>query len=155
MDHLHDNGIFRQRLLARFWKSASGFWKGPAAWRAWLLCASLLLIAIAQLLAQYWLNYWNRDFFNALEQRDNAALVREIVLFFPLAALTLVLAIVSVWGRMTTQRLWRKYLTTHIINEWLANGRYRVLGHLNGTANPQNPEYRITEDFEGGNGCAD
>jgi ABC-type uncharacterized transport system fused permease/ATPase subunit len=146
MDHSHNNDVLQQRLLGRFWKSASGFWKGPAAWRAWLLCALLLAIGIAQLLTQYWLNYWNRDFFNALELRDRATLVREIMLFFPLAALGVVLAIFSVWGRMTTQRLWRKYLTTYIINEWLADNHYRFLDHLNGVVNPQNPEYRIAED---------
>jgi len=146
MGHSQSNDLQQQRLLGRFWKTVSGFWKGPAAWRAWLLCVLLLAIGIAQLLTQYWLNYWNRDFFNALELRDRAALVREIMLFFPLVALGVVLAIFSVWGRMTTQRLWRKYLTTHIINEWLANNRYRFLGHLNGAVNPPNPEYRIAED---------
>lgn len=146
MDRSEHNNVQQQRLLGRFWQSASGFWKGPGAWRAWLLCAVLLAIGVAQLLTQYWLNYWNRDFFNALEMRDRAGLVGEIMLFFPLMALGVVLAIFSVWGRMTTQRLWRKYLTTHIINEWLANNRYRFLGHLNGAASAQNPEYRIAED---------
>ena len=146
MSHSLDNDIHKQRLLSRFWQSASGFWKGRAAWGVWLLCASLLGIVVVQLLTQYWLNYWNRDFFNALEQKDGAALAGVILLFFPLAALSTALAIISVWGRMTTQRLWRKYLTTKLINMWLTNGHYRSLGHLNGTANPQNPEYRIAED---------
>jgi len=140
------NGQHHTRLVRRFWASASGFWSGRSAWQAWTLCGSLLAIGVAQLLAQYWLNYWNRDFFNALEQRNSAALVNEIVLFFPLVALSIVLAVLSVWGRMTTQRLWRKYLTTHLINEWLANGRYRLLSRFNGTDHPQNPEYRIAED---------
>ena len=28
-------------LLSRYWESASGFWRGPSAWRAWLLIASV------------------------------------------------------------------------------------------------------------------
>jgi ABC-type uncharacterized transport system fused permease/ATPase subunit len=146
MYHLQNKDLHQPHLLRRFWRSASGFWKGPRTWRAWLLCASLFGIVALQLLAQYWLNYWNRDFFDALEQKNSEALSATIVLFFPLAGFTIILAIVSVWGRMTTQRLWRKYLTTHLIAEWLANGHYRSLGHLNGTANPQNSEYRIAED---------
>jgi putative ATP-binding cassette transporter len=133
-------------LLRRFWRSASGFWSGPRKWRAWLLTLSLFAIAGMQLVTQYWLNFWNRDFFDALEQKNEAALATNVALFFPLAAITVLLAVASVWGRMTTQRLWRRHLTTHLIREWLADGRFRLLGHLNGSAHPLNSEYRIAED---------
>ncbi len=146
MTHLRQTVPHQPHLLRRFWRSASGFWKGRRKWQAWFLSVSLFAIVGLQLLAQYWLNFWNRDFFDALEQKDAAALGAAIALFFPLAAMTVLLAIASVWGRMTTQRLWRKHLTTHLMTEWLANGRFRLLGHLNGTANPQNSEYRIAED---------
>jgi ABC-type uncharacterized transport system fused permease/ATPase subunit len=142
----HQNANQHSRPVARFWQSAGGFWKGPTAWQAWLLCATMLAIAVAQLFTQYWLNYWNRDFFNALEQKDAAALARSALLFFPLAAASTTLALLSVWGRMTTQRKWRRYLTRHLISEWLADGHYRHLGHLNGVDAPWNPEYRIAED---------
>jgi ABC-type uncharacterized transport system fused permease/ATPase subunit len=146
MNDYNVNDLHRRRLLARFWASAAGFWSGPSAWLIWLLCTSLIGIVIAQLITQYWLNYWNRDFFNALEQKDSTALGHSTLLFFPLAALSTVLAIASVWARMTTQRKWRRYLTRHLIDGWLAHGHYRSLGHLNGTDTPQNPEYRIAED---------
>lgn len=134
------------RLLARFWASASGFWQGPSAWRVWLLCLLAVTIVIAQLATQYRLNYWNRDFFNALEQRDQAALGHTILVFFPLVALATALAIASVWTRMTIQRNWRFYLTRHLIVTWLVDKHYRSLGHLDGADTPRNPEYRITED---------
>ena len=47
-----------RRLLSRFWESASGFWRGPSAWRAWLLIALLIAIVLLQLLTQYWLKDW-------------------------------------------------------------------------------------------------
>jgi ABC-type uncharacterized transport system fused permease/ATPase subunit len=142
----HQSANHHRRPLARFWRSAGGFWRGPAAWRTWLLCAALFAVVVLQLVTQYWLNYWNRDFFNALEQKDAAALTRATLLFFPLAAASTALALCSVWGRMTTQRKWRRYLTRQLIGAWLADGRYRRLGHLDGTDAPWNPEYRITED---------
>jgi ABC-type uncharacterized transport system fused permease/ATPase subunit len=135
-----------RRPLARFWQTASGFWKGPDGWRAWTMSALLLSIVVAQLTTQYWLNYWNRDFFDALEQKDATALLHTTLRFFPLAGLSIALGVFSVWGRMTTQRYWRQYLTTRLIKAWLADGRFRELGHLNGTDAPRNPEYRITED---------
>src|SRR6185312_15397266 len=59
--------------LARFWASARGFWSGKSAMIAWPLTIALVVIAISQLFVQYRLNYWNRDFFNALARRDGSA----------------------------------------------------------------------------------
>ena len=35
-------------LLARFWRSASGYWRGRSAWAVWLLSALMLVIMVAQ-----------------------------------------------------------------------------------------------------------
>jgi ABC-type uncharacterized transport system fused permease/ATPase subunit len=133
-------------LLARFWQSASGFWRGPSAWRSWPLTLLLLAIVGGELIAEYWLNYWNRDFFNALEARNAAALQWQAMLFLPLVALSVGLALISVWARMTTQRMWRQYLTTHLIKYWLESGHYRHIHELNSGTGAPNPEYRIAED---------
>jgi vitamin B12/bleomycin/antimicrobial peptide transport system ATP-binding/permease protein len=128
-------------LLVRFWQSASGFWFG---WRVWGLIGLLTAAVLLQLLVQYWLNLWNRDFFNALERKDSSALWAQAQLFIPLAAGSLVLALVSVWGRMTTQRNWREWLTKHLIDYWLGNGRYHHLKLIPGKHDY--PEYRLAED---------
>jgi vitamin B12/bleomycin/antimicrobial peptide transport system ATP-binding/permease protein len=128
-------------LLFRFWQSASGFWFG---WRIWGLFGVLIAVVLLQLLIQYWLNLWNRDFFNALERKDSSALWAQAQLFVPLAAGSLVLALVSVWGRMTAQRNWREWLTKHLIDYWLGNGRYRRLKSTPGQH--EYPEYRVAED---------
>jgi ABC-type uncharacterized transport system fused permease/ATPase subunit len=138
--------IPRNRLLSRFWASASGFWRGSSAWRVWLLCLTAIAIVVAQLATQYRLNYWNRDFFNALGRKDSVALGQEILVFFPLVLISTGLALASVWSRMTIQRKWRLYLTKHLIAEWLVDSHYRSLGHLNGTDVPRNAEFRISED---------
>ena len=96
--------------LFRFLSSAAGFWKGRSGRLSWPLSIALVAIALAQLTIQYLLNYWNRDFFNALERRDGALLWNEALLFMPLACSNIALAVVSVWGRMTMQRKWRQWL---------------------------------------------
>jgi hypothetical protein len=40
----------QKRLISRFWQSASGFWRGPPAWRAWLLVALMIAVVLLQLL---------------------------------------------------------------------------------------------------------
>ncbi|HEX2380680.1 MAG TPA: SbmA/BacA-like family transporter [Methyloceanibacter sp.] len=147
MDALNEvgRGVEQKRLLARFWQSASTFWTGKWARLAWALTAFLIFLAVAQLLVQYQLNVWNRDFFDALERRDVTGLWAQAQLFVPLALASLALASTSVWGRMTTQRKWRESTTRQLLRYWLAKEHFRRLHHLvNGSGNP---EYRLTEDL--------
>jgi vitamin B12/bleomycin/antimicrobial peptide transport system ATP-binding/permease protein len=133
------------RLLAlRFWRSASGFWRGPSAWRAWLLTALLIATVLLQLAIQFRLNYWSRDFFDAFGRRDSTTLRAQALVFLPLAGSSIVMAILAVWARMTMQRMWRAWLTRHLIDHWLANADFRQLRFTLGE--DQNPEYRIAED---------
>ena len=129
---------------SRFWESASGFWRGPPAWRVWLLCAALIAIVVLQLYVQFRFNYWNRNFFDALEGRDADRLRTQALLLVPLCGASVGLAVASVWGRMTVQRKWREWLTTHLIDYWADDDRYARLAQIQGE--PTIPEYRIAED---------
>jgi putative ATP-binding cassette transporter len=131
-------------LLTRYWQSASGFWVGPAAWRAWVLLASLVATAILQLMVQYRLNFWNRDFFDAIERKDESQLWAQAAIFLPLAAISLTLALFSVWSRMRLQRNWREWLSNNLYDYWLEHDRYSKIGLMQG--DHLNPEYRIAED---------
>jgi vitamin B12/bleomycin/antimicrobial peptide transport system ATP-binding/permease protein len=131
------------RLIRRFWQSACGFWKGASAWRVWLLTVLLFIAVILQLLIQFWLNYWNRDFFNAIQQRDTVAVWTQAKIFFPLVGCSIAVAMFSIWGRMTMQRKWRQWLSQHLFDYWLGDGQFRRLVM---SKEAQTPEYRIAED---------
>ncbi len=142
---LHKSSVpDRRRLLSRYWHSAAGFWRGRRAWSAWTLTASLVAIALLQLLIQYRLNVWNRDFFNALEHRDGATLWAVAAWFLPLVASSMALAALAVRGRMRLQRKWREALTVHIASYWLLKCRYGRLDYA--AMGNKNPEYRIADD---------
>src|SRR5262249_12734902 len=104
--------------LARFWASARGFWGGKSAMIAWPLTMVLVIMVASPLRGHSRLNYWNRDSFNALARRDGVALSHQVVVFVPLAVMSVGLSVVSVWTRMTTQRKWRQWLTTNILGDW-------------------------------------
>jgi putative ATP-binding cassette transporter len=131
-------------LLARFWRSAHGFWSGRSRTRSWTLAAVLVATVALQLFIQYRLNYWSRDFFNAIEKKDGDLLWLQVSAFVPLAIASLVLALISLWGRMTTQREWRRWLSDHLYDYWVNDGRHSRLHFVNGEH--QTPEYRIAED---------
>ena len=130
--------------LRRFWHSALGFSRGKGAWLPWTLIGLLILCVVAQLLVQYRLNVWNRDFFDALEKRNGAGIRHQTYLLPGLAACSIFLAAFAVWARMTFQRRWRGWLTRHLVGLWLENGNYRRLEA--GSDEPQLAEYRIAED---------
>ncbi|WP_315701184.1 MULTISPECIES: SbmA/BacA-like family transporter [unclassified Bradyrhizobium] len=132
------------REWSRFWLTARRFWCGPAAWRVWVLCAALVVVVVLQLYVQFRFNYWNRDFFDALDSRDPARLRHQAYLLVPLCASSVVLAVTSVWGRMTMQRNWREWLTKKVTNYWVENERYARLAAVQG--DQKIPEYRIAQD---------
>ena len=128
-----------QQEWSRFWQCAAGFWRGLSACRVWLLGAALVAIVILQLYVQFRLNYWNRDFFNALESRDSDGLKAQVLLLLPLCGASIALAVTSVWGRMAMQRMWRKWLTTKVIDYWVDNGRYARLAQAGRSNDPRIP----------------
>ena len=102
-------------------------------------------ILLLQLLTQVLLNLWNRNFFDALERRDADGLWLQAQMFVLFATLSVALAAISVWGRMTAQRGWREAMTRQVVGVWLEKDRFR---HLNGLAKgTENPEYRIAVDM--------
>ena len=136
-----DEDATRRYLFRRFWTAGLGFWHTR---RAWVLTISLGAVIVFTLGIQYQLNVWNRNFFDALENRNTASAINQGLLFPVLAAASIVLAMLAVNFRMATQRAWRRWLSNHVEDYWLARGRYFQLNLIHGDHG--NPEYRIAED---------
>src|SRR3954471_3980772 len=141
------NGKEPKKPLVRvFWRTARGFWSAPNSWKvAWLMTVCLIALVLGQLFFQYQLNVWNRTIFDALEKKDSAVVLNQALLFVPLAAGSILVAVCVVYARMRTQRRWRAWLTEHTITRWLAKGRYYQLNVIEG--DHKNPEARIAEDI--------
>ena len=136
----------RRGLARRFWRTARGFWSAQRSWKvAWLMTATLIVLVIGQLFFQYQLNVWNKAIFDALEKKDAAAVLWQAMIFVPLAAGSIAVAVCIVYARMRTQRRWRAWLTEHTITRWLAKGRYYQLNVIEGEH--KNPEARIADDI--------
>jgi len=133
-----------KEMTERFWHSTLLVWRDHKS-RVITFGTFLIIIVLLQLLVQVMLNLWNRNFFDALEKRDAAAIWYQAKMFVPLAAFSGLLAATSVWARMTAQRNWRGALTRRVVSRWLQNDRFH---HLNGMVKgTENPEYRIAVDI--------
>jgi putative ATP-binding cassette transporter len=138
----HDS-LRRRYLLRQFWQTASRFWRVNAR-QAWLLSAALLLVIVLLIGAAYAMNAWHRAMFDGLQNRDAAAVARLSLLYFAILAVSVLLSIAQVFVRMTLQRKWRAWVSNHVVDRWLAHGRYYQLNLVPG--DHANPEYRIADD---------
>ena len=134
----------RRLLLRRFWQSAGEFWGADGGRQAWLLTGLILLLILFNLAVSYGMNIWNRAIFDALEKRDPSTILFLSMVYFPLLAASVCLVVGQVYARMTIQRRWREWLTHHLFDRWLINGRYYQLHLVQG--DHKNPEYRIADD---------
>jgi putative ATP-binding cassette transporter len=134
----------RRVLLARFVRSAVGYWGRQGGRLAWLLSGVVFLVILLNLAASVGMNYWNRAIFDALERKDGQAVLSLTLIYFPLLAVSVFIAVMLVYARMTTQRRWRTWVNTRLLDRWIHGGRYFQLNLLSGEH--QNPEYRIADD---------
>jgi len=134
----------RGYLLSRFWQTARGFWSGHRRALAWGLTAGLLLVVLLNIAASYGMNLWNRAMFDALQNKNGQTVLFLSFVYFVLLAASVGVNVVQVYGRMTLQRTWRRWVTDTIIDRWLAAGHYYQLNLVSGEH--QNPEYRIADD---------
>jgi vitamin B12/bleomycin/antimicrobial peptide transport system ATP-binding/permease protein len=140
-----DNHERRQYLLARYWESALGFWREDAKRKAWLLTIAVFTIALVNLGLAYRMNVWHRVMFDALESRDAAAAFRQSQILFPLVLASVAMGCANTFSKMTLQREWRSWLNSHVLDQWLKNGRYYQLNLMKG--DHSTPESRVADDL--------
>jgi putative ATP-binding cassette transporter len=142
-DHL-SNPLKRRLLLRRFWQGAAGFWRKGGDRLSWALPAAIFATVLFGLATSYGINIWNRAIFDALERRDAGTVLFWSIVYFPLLAASVSLVLAQVYARMTMQRRWRAWLNNHLLDRWVAHGRYYQLNQIGG--DHKNPEYRISDD---------
>jgi vitamin B12/bleomycin/antimicrobial peptide transport system ATP-binding/permease protein len=105
----------------------------------------LVLINQAQVGIQVRLTFFNRDWFNAIQNRDAASFWHQLLFVFtPWAFIFIASAVVEFFTQSMLVIRWRRWLTDHFISRWLAgHAHYRI--SLAGVQ-ADNPDQRIQED---------
>jgi putative ATP-binding cassette transporter len=144
MDAVNDRHT-RQYLLTRYREAALGFWRQDARRTAWFLTVAVFTLAVVNLGLGLLMNVWHRVMFDALDNRDGSTVVSQSIIFFPLVLASLAMAIANTYSKMSLQREWRTWLNGHVLDRWLASGRYYQLNLRPG--DHSTPEYRVAEDL--------
>ncbi len=141
MHLLVDAGTF----LGKVWKLTRPYWFAEERWRARGLLAAIVALSLALVYLLVAFNQWNRDFFNALEQK-NADDARDLLIYFGfLAAMFIAVSIYRLYLRQMLEMRWRVWLTKQYLGDWLADRTYYRL-ELSGRTT-DNPDQRISEDL--------
>jgi vitamin B12/bleomycin/antimicrobial peptide transport system ATP-binding/permease protein len=106
----------------------------------------LVVINQAQVGMNLRLSFFNRDWFNAIQNKDEAAFWSQLfTVFMPWAFLYIATAVLEYVVTSTLIIRWRRWLTSNYVNRWLdAHTHYRM--SLAGGAT-DNPDQRISEDI--------
>src|SRR3954454_15670215 len=127
-----------------YWRLAGDYWRGPTAFQAWGLTVISFVLVVGNIVVQYGINVWNRSFFNALQNHDTSFAYQAVVLFFILAFLAALVAVLQLIFRMKLQIFWRQWLTRRLVRRWLGEQRFYRLNIA--APDLDAPEFRIAED---------
>jgi putative ATP-binding cassette transporter len=142
---MNDRLSIRSRsFIGQVWQLAAPYWRSEEKGQAWVLLAAIVAMTLGIVYMLVLLNEWNREFFNALEQKDSQDFFVLLVYFCFLAGVFIVLSIYRTYLQQMLEVRWRIWLSKQYLDEWLSNRvYYRLeLDHL-GT---DNPDQRIAED---------
>ncbi|MDR0702438.1 MAG: ABC transporter ATP-binding protein/permease [Azoarcus sp.] len=128
------------RLAAGYWNNRGNKWKVRGA------TLLLLSLTLAQVGLAIWINYWNRDLFDALEDRLLSELARLAAVFALIFALTMAVTALHLHTKRWLQLDWRRWMTGLLLDQWLERSRHYRLQLIAGEHD--NPDGRIAEDVK-------
>ena len=132
--------------LATVWRISAPYFRSEDKLAGLTLLAAVIVLELALVAINVLVNWWQKRFFDALQNYDWNSFVWEIGVFVVLASVFIALAVYKLYLNQWLQIRWRKWLTSHYLGEWL-NGATHYRVQLTGDA-ADNPDQRITDDVK-------
>jgi vitamin B12/bleomycin/antimicrobial peptide transport system ATP-binding/permease protein len=111
-----------------------------------LVALGVVVVICANAAGQIRLNVWQRDFFEAIEQRHMAAFTTQLMVFAVIASGLLVLVVSQTWLQAMVNVRLREWLTHDLLDQWLVRKRVYLLGFAGEIG--VNPDQRIQQDAQ-------
>lgn len=122
------------------------YWTSNERWMAIGLLGGHVLLMGLYIAITVQLNYWNNDFFTALQELNKEAFFRLLGTFSILASFAIVFYTSKFYLLQNLEIRWRKWMTAHLIEHWTKEKRYYAL-QLQGDGS-DNPDQRIADDIK-------
>lgn len=121
------------------------FWTSDQKWIALALLGGHLSLMGLFIYITVKLNYWNNDFFNALQALNSSEFFRLLGIFAIYAFFAIVIFMTKSYLLQKLEVRWRQWMTENLLDTWIKDRRYYAL-QLKGN-NTDNPDQRISEDI--------
>ncbi len=135
----------RRNFFRQFFALCGPYWNSLHCWRVRGFTVLFGLLTLAQVGLAIWINYWNRELFDALEQRSLSQFVLQIGEFAVIFVLTIVVTGAHLYVKRWLQLDWRAWLSMRLLNHWMNKGRHYQLLYVEGEHD--NPDGRIADDI--------
>ena len=135
----------KQGFLRQAWDLAWPYWKSDEKWSAIGLLAAVIALNLITVWLNVRFNYWNNDFYNALQQYDWPEFWRQFAIFGALALAFIVVGVYSSYLRGILHIRWRRWLTERFLHNWLEDQAYYRMQLSQATTD--NPDQRISDDL--------
>jgi putative ATP-binding cassette transporter len=121
------------------------YWVSRERAKALTLLATVVGLALMLVWLEVQFNFWNNDFYNTLQNKDQAEFFRQLGKFGLLALTFIVTAVYRLYFLQMLIIEWRTWLTNHFLSDWMKEQAYYRMQLLDrGT---DNPDQRIAEDL--------
>jgi putative ATP-binding cassette transporter len=147
-------------FLKDAWRLAVPYFRSEQRWSARGLLAVIIAMNLSLVGMSVILNFWNREFFNALQAKDWDAFVQLLLTyrhtesgvmpgFCGIVVIYIVIAIHRTWLTQLLQIRWRAWITGRFLEDWLADRAYYRISLTADHAGigTDNPDQRIAEDL--------
>src|SRR5581483_1030454 len=134
-----------RRFLTAFWALAKPYWVSDQRRKGLVLLATVVGFSLALVWINVQFNYWNNDFYNALQEKKLDDFWRLLGKFTILAFAYIGIAVYRLYLQQMLQIEWRTWLNERFLADWLRERAYYRLQFVErGT---DNPDQRIAEDL--------
>ena len=139
-------GAINREFLSGLWRLTRPYWFSEERWLARSLLFLVVALNLGDVGTSVWYNNWNADFFNAIQDKNQPLFWHEMLIFCPLAIISIVIDVYRAYltGLLTIR--WRRWLTRVHLGVWLGKQVYYKM-ELTGRAT-DNPDQRIQEDLD-------
>jgi putative ATP-binding cassette transporter len=134
----------------RFWQDFFAllmpFWRSKEKWPAIGLLVVIVAFTLGAVFISVQFNFWFNRFNQSLQDYNQAAFWREIAIFTGLATVHVLRSVYAAYLGQWLRIRWRRWMTEHLLGEWLADRAYYRLQLTTGATD--NPDQRIADDIQ-------
>ncbi|MBV4474593.1 ABC transporter ATP-binding protein/permease [Pseudomonas botevensis] len=138
------NDAVRGQFFRKVWAMTTPYWRSEEKGKAWTLLIAVIALSLFSVAISVWINSWYKDFYNALQKKDEAAFWQLILYFCGIATVAILGAVYRLYLTQMLTIRWRAWLTENHFKRWLGHKNYYQLEQGGYT---DNPDQRISEDL--------